>query len=222
MIRAFDAGYDLQLSSYPSAEAQIAALADDIAYNNHDIDDGLRAGLIAIGDLRDLRLPGRLLRAVEKALYPLDNQRLIYEVNRRMITVMLQDVVEETRRRLSRLRPRRPPISVRPGSPVAAFSAPLLPELDELRAFLGASVYRHPRVVRVMDGAEEIVRDLARHYLAKHEDLPDPWRDSAREVVGGRGARSLPRLVCDFVAGMTDRYAIQEHRRLFDVTPELR
>lgn len=222
MIRAFDAGYDLQLSSYPSAEAQIAALADDIAYNNHDIDDGLRAGLIAIGDLRDLSLPGRLLRTVEKALYPLDNQRLIYEVNRRMITVMLQDVVEETRRRLSEIAPGSPTDIRAAGSPVAAFSAPLLLELNELRTFLGASVYRHPRVVRVMEGAEEIVRDLVRHYLAKHEDLPDPWRESAQEVANGRGLRSLPRLVCDFVAGMTDRYAIQEHRRLFDATPDLR
>ena len=222
MIRAFDSGFDLQLSSYPSAEAQVAALADDIAYNNHDIDDGLRAGLIAIGDLRELSLPGRLLRAVEEALYPLDNQRLIYEVNRRMITLMLQDVVEETRRRLAEIAPGSAADIRAAGRPVAAFSEPLLAELDELRTFLRASVYRHPRVVSVMNGAEEIVRDLAKHYLVKPENLPDPWRDSARDVVNGRGARSLPRLVCDFVAGMTDRYALQEHRRLFDVTPELR
>jgi dGTPase len=222
MIRSYDAVHDLQLRSYPSAEAQIAALADDIAYNNHDIDDGLRAGLIATGDLRGVSLPGRLLREVETSLGAIDGQRLLYEVNRRMITIMLQDVVEETRRRLTVLAPRTAADIRAAERPVAAFSKPLLRELDELRAFLLTSVYRHPRVVRVMDGAESIVRDLTRHYMAKPEDLPEPWQDSARVAAGGRGSRTLPRLICDFVAGMTDRYAIQEHRRLFDATPELR
>ena len=221
-IRAYDATHDLELDSFASAEAQIAALADDIAYNSHDIDDGWRAGLIGAADLEGLGLPGRLLREVASSMAALDGQRQIYEVNRRMITVLLQDVVEETRRHLAVLAPASATDIRAAGRPVATFSAAIQKEIAELRKFLFASVYRHARVVRVMDGAEEIVRDLTRHYLEKPDELPAPWRADALTAATAPQGRSLPRLVCDFVAGMTDRYAIQEHRRLFAATPDLR
>jgi dGTPase len=216
-IAAYSREHDLALAELASAEAQIAALADDIAYNNHDIDDGLRAGLIGIEDLREVALPRRFVEAVEQAWGGLEEPRLIYEVNRRMITAMIEDVVGEARARLQRLAPAGPEDIRRAAEPVAAFSARMAAELGELREFLFGAVYRHPHVMGVMRNAEGIVRDLAGRYLADPSALPAPWAEAASRLGEGERARAI----ADFVAGMTDRYAIEEHRRLFDATPEL-
>ena len=217
-IRAYSATHDLRLAEFASAEAQLAALADDIAYNNHDIDDGLRAGLIGIEDLRGVGLPGRCLAEVERSHHGLEPARVIYEINRRMITVMVNDVVGETRARLSALRPHLvDDIRMAPAA-VVAFSDAMGLNLAQIKAFLFASVYRHPRVMNIMRGAQDIVRDLMVRYREQPADLPV----SIRAIAAQAGTEPRVRLICDFVAGMTDRYAIEEHRRLFDATPELR
>ncbi|MET0195141.1 MAG: deoxyguanosinetriphosphate triphosphohydrolase [Hyphomicrobiaceae bacterium] len=204
----------LHPSLFAPAEAQVAAIADDIAYNCHDLDDGLRAGLIGLDDLVDVPLAGRFL--AEAASMGIETSRVIYEVNRRMITAMIDDVVRCSKARLEALD--EPSLSgVREaGGPVIMPTEERRAEMMGLKAFLYAKVYRHPRVMHVMRGAEQIVADLFAHYLAEPEEMPVPWRHPG----SGEGERAA--VVADFVAGMTDRYAINEHRRLFDATPELR
>jgi dGTPase len=203
--------------AYAPAEAQAAALADDIAYNSHDLDDGLRAGLIGLDDLPDVPLAGQFVRAARRS--GVDQPRLIYEVKRRIITLLIDDVVAESRARLGALAPQSLEGVRAAGHPVIAASDARRAEIAGLQGFLLANVYRHPRVMRVVAGAEAIVRDLFRRYLEKAAEMPATWR-AAAECGGGDAARAA--VVADFVAGMTDRYAIKEHRRLFDATPELR
>lgn len=202
---------------YAPAEAQVAAIADDVAYNSHDLDDGLRAGLIALDDLLDVPLAGRFVREAPRGTT--DSQRTIYEVNRRIITAMIDDVVRESRARLSELRAQSLQGVREAGRPVIAASQDRRAEIEGLQAYLFANVYRHPRVMRVVEGAETIVRDLFVRYLAEPGEMPDSWHTAA-EQAGSQAARAT--VVSDFVAGMTDRFAINEHCRLFDATPELR
>jgi dGTPase len=217
-IASYSSRHDLELGAFPSAEAQVAALADDIAYNNHDLDDGLRAGLLSIADLREVPIVRRYLDLVERAHQATDEPRKIYEINRRMITAMVTDVVAEARRRLTRLSPRSVDDIRGAGIPVVGFSEEMGEEVSALRKFLFASVYRHPKVMGVVRQAESVVRDLSLRYLADRDALPAPWQRAGRELPEPEAAG----LVRDFVGGMTDRYAIDEHRRLFDATPELR
>lgn len=206
----------LHLSSHAPAEAQAAAIADDIAYNSHDLDDGLRAGLIHLDGLVDVPLAGPFVADVLRA--GLDRRRAIYEVNRRIITVMIDDVVGESRRRLAKL-PRQSLENVRCASePVIAHSAQRHAEAEGLQDYLFANVYRHARVMAVMTAAEAIVRDLFERYMREPGEMPASWRTEAER--DGKAARAA--VVADFVAGMTDRFAIGEHRRLFDATPDLR
>ncbi len=206
----------LKLDLYAPAEAQAAAIADDIAYNSHDVDDGLRAGLLKIQALAEVPLVGRFVpEALARAP---DAVRAIYEVHRRMITVMINDVVETSRARIAAL-PAQSLEAVRhAGRTLIAFSDQMRAEVEGLQDFLYANVYRHPRVSRIMEGAERIVADLFARYMADDTALPDNWR--AR--VNGLAPAARARLVADFVAGMTDRYALGEHQRLFDATPDLR
>jgi len=210
------AGLDgrLHLSLFAPAEAQVAAIADDIAYNCHDLDDGLRAGLIGLDDLIDVPLAGRFLAEATGA--GIETGRVIYEVNRRMITAMIDDVVRCSKVRLEALGEASLRGVREAGQPVIVPSEERRAEMTGLKAFLLAKVYRHPRVMHVMRGAEQIVADLFARYLAEPEEMPAPWRTAD----AGQGQRAA--VVADFVAGMTDRYAINEHRRLFDATPELR
>jgi dGTPase len=202
---------------YAPAEAQVAAIADDVAYNSHDLDDGLRAGLIALDDLRDVPLAGQFVRQAPRGTT--DSQRTIYEVNRRIITTMIDDVVRESRARLSQLREQSLQGVREAGRPVIAASQERRAEIEGLQAYLFANVYRHPRVMRVVEGAESIVRDLFARYMANPLEMPQSWR-TAFEQAENDATRAA--VVSDFVAGMTDRFAINEHRRLFDATPELR
>jgi dGTPase len=208
---------NLHLDQHAPAEAQAAAIADDIAYTSHDLDDGLRAGLIDLEGLADVPLAGRFVREALKA--QVDRGRLIYEVKRRIITTLVADVVEESRRRLAALA--EPSLGgVRAaGRPVIAASASRRAEIDGLQRYLFANVYRHPRVMRVVVGAESVVRDLFGRYMARTAEMPPSWR-AAAERGGDEAGRAA--VVVDFVAGMTDRFAIGEHRRLFDATPQLR
>jgi dGTPase len=201
----------LHLSLFAPAEAQVAAIADDIAYNCHDLDDGLRAGLISLDDLADVPLAGSFLAAATGT--GLETGRVIYEVNRRMITAMIEDVVRCSKTGLEGLD--EPSLhGVRAaGRPVIAPSADRRAEMMGLKAFLYAKVYRHPRVMHVMRGAEQIVADLFARYLAEPDAMPAPWRTAdAKE-------RERATVVADFVAGMTDRYAVRLFEQLFIPKP---
>jgi dGTPase len=206
----------LYLDQFAPAEAQAAALADDIAYNSHDLDDGLRAGLLRLQDLCKVPLVGPFVKRLAGGAA--DSQRVIYEVNRRLITAMIEDAVSESKKRLAALA--RPSlVSVRrAGESVIALSHEQSAQMQGLKEYLFVHVYRHPRVMALMAAAERIVADLFQCYMGTPANMPASWQ--AAGAIEKEGERAG--LVADFVAGMTDRYAIKEHQRLFDATPELR
>ncbi len=206
----------LHLDRFASAEAQAAAVADDIAYVNHDLDDALRAGLLDFDALADVALVGPFVdRARAQGG---DAGRRIYEVNRRLITVMIEDVVGAARQRLAEIAPRCSDDLANAGAAVVAFSVPFQAELSALKAHLLAHVYRHDKVMGVMRQAEGVVADLFRHFMHSDAGLPERWAAAVADT------REVERaaLIADFVAGMTDRYAIEAHKALFDETPDLR
>lgn len=217
-IEAYRRIQDLRLQTHPSAEAQVAALSDDIAYNNHDIDDGFRAGILPLEELHKVALCAEILREVEGRFPELEPSRLIYEFNRRLITLMVDDALAETRRRLEALAPSSCDDIRAAGAPVVAFSEAMDRACDELRFFLLNWVYRDRRISEIMRDAQSVVTDLFARYMADPAVLPAKWLAGADpdDDIG------LARRVCDFIAGMTDRFAIEEHRRLFDHTPDLR
>jgi dGTPase len=217
-VLAYCAKQDLELATYASVEAQVASLADDIAYNNHDIDDGYRADCFTFAELAEVPIARRMLHLVDKAYRGADGPRRLYEMNRRLITAMIDDAAAETRRRLEALRPGSAGDVRHAGRAMVAFSEVMQGELNELRAFLFARVYRHERILCIMGEAERVVEDLFRRYSDDLDALPPEWSDQAP----ARDPRAFARYVCDFIAGMTDRYALAEHRRLFDATPNLR
>jgi dGTPase len=184
---------------------------------SHDIDDGLRADLIALTALADQPLAGAAIAQAPRGTGVDHDGRRVYEITRRMITVMIADVVGETRGRLASLQPLSPDDIRRAPRAMVAFSAALAEDIASLKGFLLQRVYRHAHVMRVMTGAERIVRELFSRYLAGASAMPEAWHAAA----SGLDERHRARLIADFVAGMTDRYAIAEHRRLFDATPDL-
>ena len=205
--------HDLELETYAGAEAQIASLADDIAYNNHDIDDGLRAGLFIIDDLREVPLVGPVFESV-RARYPgIEASRLIHESVRRLISHMVNDLIVETRRRAAEIRPDSVDAVRRCGRPVAAFSAEMQENDRALKAFLLDRMYRHYKLNRMTSKARRLVKDLFQLFIAEPECLPTDWRRRA----AGTSVLETARVVADYIAGMTDRFAADEHRRLFDV-----
>ncbi|HEY2230875.1 MAG TPA: deoxyguanosinetriphosphate triphosphohydrolase [Xanthobacteraceae bacterium] len=217
-IRVHARSQDLELWSWPSAEAQIAALADDIAYDAHDIDDGLRAELFTLDDLAEVDLV-RDIRLEIRAAYPvLDAGRAAHELVRRLITRLIEDVIAEAGHRLRVLAPRRAADVRLAGGPAVGFSAVMAAADRAIKGFLRERMYRHARIQRIMDEAEDVIRDLFARYIAAPADLPVEWAQSAdADEEPGRLRR-----VADFIAGMTGRYALVEHARLFEVTPELR
>ena len=220
VVRRIEVWRPLELTHFASAEAQAASLADDIAYLSHDVDDGLRAGLLTFEALSDAPLAGPIAAEVARLAATARDGRAIYEVTRRMITVMVADVVAQSRDRLAKLAPGSPDDIRAAPTATIAFSDAMARDLEGLKAFLFGQVYHHPRVMHVMQGAETIVRDLFGRYSDqdKADGLPQAWIDAMR----GRDARGRARLACDYLAGQTDRYAIAEHERLFATTPELR
>jgi len=209
---------DLQLWTFAGVEAQIAAFADDIAYDAHDIDDGLRAELFHIDDIAAVPLPGKIIGEIGTAYPALDNHRIVHELIRRLIGLLIDDVVAETGRRLAALNPRSADDVRRASSPVAGFSAAVAEADRAIKSFLKTRMYRHARVMRVMDEAAGVLRDLFARYSAHPSDLPAEWQ----EGLSGLDEAGRARRIADFIAGMTDRYALAEHGRLFDSTPELR
>ena len=216
-IREYNAEHDLELASFPGPEAQVAALADDIAYNTHDIDDGLRAGLFEVAALNDVDFVATALGEVD-ALYPgIETRRRIHEAVRRLIDRMVRDLLSETRRRIAAAEPRSAEAVRALGRPLAAFSPAMQAAHQQLKAFLFAHMYRHDKVNRMTAHAAEVVRDLFRRYRADPAAMPPPWRDEASggASASGRDAKQA-RVIADYIAGMTDRYALDEHKRLFE------
>lgn len=217
-IHDFQAICDLQLWSYASAEAQVAAISDDIAYDAHDIDDGLRAGLFAIDDLDQVPFAGGIVREIRR-LYPgLEPARFAHELIRRLITWMIEDVAAESARRLNALAPQSADNIRHAPAAVIGFSDAMAEAERGIKDFLFPRMYRHQRVMRVMEEAAVVVRDLFRHFMERPDDMPEEWRSG----LAGADAARRARRVGDFIAGMTDRFALEEHRRFFDLTPELR
>lgn len=211
------AEWDLGLAGWPSAEAQVAALADDIAYNNHDLDDGLRAGLFTIEEIATLPLVGPIVAEVRGRHPGLDRSRLIHELIRRLIDRMVTDLLTETRFRLDRLAPDSPDAIRAAGAPVVAFSAAMIDQERHVRDFLFHRMYRHYRVNRETSKAKRVVRDLFALFLAEPNCLPGDWQATVAAQGGQDDSARRARVVADYIAGMTDRFALLEHRRLFDL-----
>ena len=211
-IRAYMQVQDLRLDTFASLEGQIAALADDIAYNNHDIDDGFRAGYIAVKDLEEVPIAGRTLALVRKTHGDLPDSPLVYEMNRRMIAGMIQDVLAETKARIADARPSTIEDVRRGRKPLAQFSEEMASDIADLRRFLFAKVYKNPAIVRKMTEAQRILRELFDHFAQHPEGMNlEPGREAE---IADPVARQ--RAVGDFVAGMTDMFALKRHAALFD------
>ncbi|ESY97458.1 MULTISPECIES: deoxyguanosinetriphosphate triphosphohydrolase [Mesorhizobium] len=216
-IRDYSQLQDLELDRFAGIEAQCAAIADDIAYNTHDIDDGLRSGLLTLDMLKAVSLPGTILKSVRERYPRLDDVRTGHELMRRQITAMVEDVIKSTTANLERIRPLSADAVRAAGETMVTFSIEMAEAEKELKAFLYKHLYRHEEVMRVRADAEQIVRDLFDVYFADPRAMPDGWREGLDRAEDRIKARS----VADFLAGMTDTYALKEHRRLFDRTPDL-
>jgi dGTPase len=210
-IAEFDADYDLRLGTWASAEAQVAALADDIAYNNHDVDDGVAAGLFHLKELLDVPLIGPHVASAFADYPDCDQQIIRLEAVRRMIGAMVDDVLAETRRRAEAGKVRSPEDVRMLGHALVAFSRDMVEDLAQLRAFLMERMYRHWRVNRTRSQARRILAEMFTLFMAEPGVLPDEWGQKAQT----RDDAGKARVVCDYIAGMTDRFAIEEHRRLF-------
>ena len=211
-IAEYDAIHPLDLATHASAEAQVAAISDDIAYNNHDIDDGLRARLFTLEEVAALPLIGDALAEARRAAPDMAAERIAPEMIRRVINMMIGDVVAETRRRLAVLAPASVDDIRRADRPVVAFSEAMAEANNVLRAFLFTRMYRHWRVNRTMAKSKRVVQVLFSLLHGGPQMLPPDWRARA----GDAGSRGCALVVCDYIAGMTDRYALEEHRRLTD------
>jgi len=216
-ILAYSRIQNLELWSFASAEAQAAALADDIAYDANDIDDGLRAGLFDLDDIAAVDIVGAIVREIDAEHAGLDAGRRTHETVRRLITRMIEDVIAEGSRRLGALGPQSV-ADIRNASAAVIGFSPLMTDADAaIKGYLYPRMYRHTRVMRVMREAEGVVHDLFQHFAAQPDDLPPEWS----EGIGRLDDATRMRRIADYIAGMTDRYALIEHARHFAVTPEL-
>jgi len=215
-ILEYAAFQDLGLATFAGGEAQAAAIADDIAYDTHDIDDGLRAGLLTIESLAEVASMAAILDGIARDHPGLSPERTKHELVRRLITAMIEDAIAESLRRLDRLAPQSADAIRYNDAPVIGFSAEMAAADADIKALLGKRVYRHPRVLDVMTKAERVVVRLFQRYVADPATMPPPW-----QLEPGADERRRYRRVADFLAGMTDRYALYEFTRLFDEPAEL-
>ncbi len=208
---------DLRLSTYASVEAQCAAIADDIAYNNHDVEDGLRAGMFTLKDLEGVTLLREVITGVRKSYPDIAEHYLVQEMIREMIGAMVSDVLTESQARIQKINPSSPEDIRNAGNAVVAFSKGMYERVEELRDFLMQRMYRHYTVMRVRHKVERIVSDLFDAFFKGPQLLPEHWQKRVEEVGGMVNDTPRARIVCDYIAGMTDRYAMREHERLFDL-----
>ena len=204
--RLGELGERFLLRCRPSVEAQVTNLADEIAYNNHDIDDGLRSGLLTLAQLDEVPVFARHAGAVRDGHPGISERRMTHETVRRMINELVVDLIAESRRRIADAAPASVD-DVRAAPPLVAFSEPVRAEAEALKVFLRDHLYRHYQVMRMTEKARRIVRELFEAFLSEPRLLPGDHRQ--------RVDRDGPRAIADYVAGMTDRYAMKEHRRLF-------
>jgi dGTPase len=210
-IREFNGQYNLELHTWPGLEAQIAALCDDIAYHNHDIEDGIRAGLFVLYDFIDMPLIGDLIREVDDRHTEAHPRRRIHEVIRRMINRMVEDLERQTLANIEAHGIRHVTDVRSLNKPVASFSPAMQDVNRQLKAFLMQRMYRHYTVNRMASKARRLVKDLFVFFHAEPECLPTRWR----EIAEGQYDQQKARVVADFIAGMTDRFAIEEHARIY-------
>ena len=211
-IQEYVAKHDLELHTQPGAEAQVAALSDDIAYNSHDIDDGLRANLFDIQDLMPLPLVGPAFREVSQAYPGIERARLVHEGIRRMIGAMVEDAMHEARLRITETGVGTADDVRACAAPIVSFSTNMAKADRAVKAFLLKRMYRHHHVNRMSSKARRIVGELFRLFMAEQQLLPPEWSQRSE----GRDEPGRARVVADYIAGMTDRYALDTHRDLFD------
>jgi dGTPase len=217
-IAEYNAVNDLELWSFPSAEAQAGAISDDIAYDAHDIDDGLRAGMFDVEELARLPLLDDILREIGARHPRIEPVRQAHELIRRLMTRMIEDVIAQSKRHVVDLEPGSADDIRNAVRPIIGFTAAMAEADRAIKEFLYPRLYRHARIAAIMEEAEQVVRRLFARYAEAPADLPSEWRDGldARDATG----RALR--IADFIAGMTDRYAMEEHTRLFGTTPQLK
>jgi dGTPase len=207
----YDARHDLELSSHAGAEAQVAALADDIAYNNHDLHDGLRAQLFNVDEIAALPILAECFAEVDKAYPGLDAYRRRHEALRRFFGVLVEDVIATTQATLAEIAPESVVEIRKAGRPVVAFSPGLWRDLKQIRDFLFERMYRAPSVTEMRDKVTVVINDLFPLYLTRPDLLPKQWREDVRKA---DNEQALARIVADYISGMTDRFALESHERL--------
>jgi len=213
VIEEYSKIQDLELHTFAGPEAQIAAISDDIAYNNHDIDDGLRAGLFTIADLKDVPLVGPIFADVSRDYPDLDESRKIHEAVRRLIGAMVDDLFAETTSRIADLGPKSAQEIREAGAPVAGFSEQMRNNDAGVKAFLFEHMYRHYKLNRMTSKGRRVVKDLFQLLVREPGCLPNDWQKKVKAA----DEETTAQTVADFIGGMTDRFALDEHRRLFDL-----
>ena len=221
-IAAIDAAFDMRLADYPSAEAQLANMADDIAYLSHDFDDALRAGLFAIKDIADLPQVGPILSEIDASYGELPVERLTHELIRRLISVFVGDMLAQSSASLADIKASSPDDIRGAGRAVIGFSARMAADLETIRDYLFTNMWRHYQVNRMTSKAKRVVTDLFDLFMSETNTLPTDWQMRNGIVITDLVPSNRARIIADYIASMTDRYAMLEHQRLFEPGPILR
>ncbi|MBT6416447.1 deoxyguanosinetriphosphate triphosphohydrolase [Candidatus Puniceispirillum sp.] len=221
-FKQLDADMSLDVTSYPSAEAQLANLSDDIAYLSHDFDDALRADLFRLDAIQDLPQVGKALRDINAKHGQLDITRTTHELVRRLISVFVEDLLETSAANLAHLGAKHSDDIRNAKGAVIAFSEPMARDLEILRSFLFKNMWRHYKVNRMTSKAKRVVTDLFNLFMSEPNTLPNEWQETKLGSLADQKDDVVARVIADYIASMTDRYAILEHERLFDLGPILR